>query len=154
MIRNAVLMDISQMAALSEKKRVEYEAYAPTFWRKASDSAERQTPYLAAQLAIENAICLVSEINGAIDGFIIAHVNEAPPVYDPGSLVCVIDDFVVARPDLWNTLGRELLHEARRLARMRGAELAVVVCGQMDAPKREMLQAAGLYVASEWWVNP
>jgi hypothetical protein len=154
MIRTAVLSDTLQMAALSEKKRLEYEKYAPTFWRNAADSAEKQTTHFAAQLALENSICLVSESSGEIDGFIIAHVGNAPPVYDPGSLVCVIDDFVVATPNLWNTLGLELLLEARKLARMRGADLTVVVCGQMDVPKREMLQSAGLYVASEWWVNP
>jgi GNAT superfamily N-acetyltransferase len=154
MIRIAIHTDISQMAALSEKKRMEYEAYAPMFWRRAADSMEKQKPYFAAQLAGENAICCVSEVNGEIDGFIIAQVGEAPPVYDPGGLVCVVDDFVVAEPALWNTVGRDLLDEARRMARLRGAELAVVVCGQMDVPKREMLQAAGLYVASEWWVNP
>ena len=153
MISGATLEDVPQIVALSEMKRVEYEAYAPTFWRKAADSDEKQAPYTAVQLERENAICLVSDADGSIDGFIVAHIVEAPPVYDPGSLVCMIDDFVVATPDLWNTVGQALLDEARRAVRVCGADLAVVVCGHMDEPKRDMLKAAGLCVASEWWVS-
>jgi hypothetical protein len=102
----------------------------------------------------EANICLVNEHEDKITGYIIAKITAAPPVYDPGSLVCVIDDFAVASSGLWDTVGSGLLQEARRLARLRGADLTVVVCAQMDAPKREMLATEGLYVASEWYVSP
>jgi len=154
MLRKAGEDDIAQMIALAQMKRAEYESFAPTFWRQAQDAAEKQTPFFYAQLSRENTFCLVYERSGKIDGFIIATVVAAPPVYDPGSPVCMIDDFVVESPDLWTTVGRELLQEARRLTQAHGAKLAVVVCGHLDESKRAMLTSAGLYVASEWYVSP
>ena len=66
----------------------------------------------------------------------------------------MIDDFMVARPDNWPSVGVALLAAARAEARTQGATLAVVVCGQFDEPKRAMLRAVGFAVASEWYVNP
>src|ERR1700722_11989234 len=93
MIRQAVADDVPQMVALSAAKRIEYQAYAPTFWRMAEDASEKHAPFLASQISEESAICLVNEFGGKITGFIIAKITAAPPVYDPGSLVCIIDDF-------------------------------------------------------------
>ena len=154
MIRPASEDDIPQMTALAEMKRSEYEQYAPTFWRTANDAAQKQAPYFRVQLSQEDTICLVAEHEGDVTGFIIAKVVTAPPVYDPGSLVCTIDDFVVASPDQWAFTGTDLLQEVRHRALSRGASLAVVVCGHLDEPKREMLRAADFYIASEWYVSP
>jgi len=84
---------------------------------------------------------------------VIATVVEAPPVYDPGGLTCLVDDFVVADPREWETIGATLLSEANRQARERGAVQAVIVCGHQDQPKRAMLAAGGFSVASEWYVK-
>jgi len=153
MIRRSITDDVPQMAALSEMKRTEYELYAPVFWRKAEDAAIKHTPYLAAQIGRENTICLVAEQADVIIGFVIANITAAPPVYDPGSLVCYVDDFTVRDSSDWPKIGKELLTEARRLAALHGANLTVVVCGQRDEPKRELLKSEGLYVASEWYVS-
>ncbi len=154
MLRKAREADVPQMIALAAMKRTEYESFAPTFWHQAKDAAEKQTAFFCDLLHRENTLCLVSEHEEQINGFIIAAIVAAPPVYDPGSLVCIVDDFVMASPVLWTTVGKDLLQEARRTAESQGAKLAVVVCGHRDEPKREMLQSAGLSIASEWYVSP
>jgi GNAT superfamily N-acetyltransferase len=152
-IRNAEPGDVPRLVELSEQKRIEYERYQPTFWRKAADSRERQTPFLAHQIRRENVIALVHEVGEAIDGFIIATLMPAPPVYDPGGLTCLIDDFAMAEGSGWQGIGAALLREVRREAAARGAVQAVVVCGHRDSLKREMLAGAGFTIASEWYVT-
>jgi GNAT superfamily N-acetyltransferase len=141
------------MVDLSEQKRLQYQSYQPTFWRKAADSREKQLPHLERQLSSDRAIALVHEQDGAIDGFLIATLIEAPPVYDPGGLTCVIDDFVVAEARDWQSTGTALLAEANRQAGSRGGVQTVVVCGHQDQPKRRMLAASGFSIASEWYVR-
>ena len=77
----------------------------PGFWRKAADSREKQTPHFERIVGSERVIALVHEQAGTVDGFVIATLVEAPPVYDPGGLTCLIDDFVVADPQEWETSG-------------------------------------------------
>jgi GNAT superfamily N-acetyltransferase len=142
------------MVALSDVKRTEYERYAPTFWRKAPNGVELQTPYFQTLIVKDEIIALVYEEAGSIEGFIIASVTDAPGVYDPGSHVIVVDDFTVSEAEQWPTIGAALLTEARSRAREQGANLAIVVCGHLDEPKRAMLRACGFSIASEWYVNP
>ena len=153
-IRSATDDDLDVMIALADEKRTEYAQYAPTFWRKAADGPVKQRAYFRGLLTQPNMIALVSEEDGAIDGFVLASIVDAPGVYDPGTQVCVIDDFTVAQPERWPTTGRALLEAARQHAGARQAKLTVVVCGHLDQPKRTMLQAAGFGIASEWYVNP
>lgn len=92
--------------------------------------------------------------NGDVDGFVIITAVSAPPVYDPGGLSSLIDDFVVSSPDKWVTAGAALLDAATAWAREQGAVQVVVVAGPHDRPKRAVLRDAGLYVASEWFTAP
>ena len=153
-IRPATQADIQQMVVLSEQKRTQYEQVAPTFWRKAADASECQARFFETLLGREQVIALAHETGGRVDGFVIAAIRDAPPVYDPGTAICTIDDFCVMAPEGWATIGVKLLQVARQVAKDRGAELAVVVCGAQDEPKRSMLRQAGFAVASEWYVNP
>jgi hypothetical protein len=153
-IRMATRSDVEHMVALSELKRTQYERYAPTFWRKARDANERQGPFFLSLLERDQVITLVHEAEGQVDGFVIASIRDAPPVYDPGTSICTIDDFVVATSRDWPVVGMALLAEARKEAKSRGAELTVVVCGSKDEAKRIMLRQAGFEVSSEWYVNP
>ena len=89
-----------------------------------------------------------------IQGFLIASVVNAPPVYAPGGPVCMIDDFAVNPRSEWQTIGAALLAEAQTRSQARGAVLSVVVCGHLDEPKRAMLHGLGFAVASEWYVSP
>lgn len=151
-IRKALAADVPAMVDLSEQKRLQYQAYQPLFWSKAGDSREKQTPFMAAMIARENVIALVHEREGVADGFVIASLVPSPPVYAAG-LTCVIDDYCVAEQN-WDGTGKALLDAALAVARERGAAQCVVVCGHMDQPKRALLAASGLTIASEWWVRP
>ena len=152
-IRDAGADDVPRMVQLSEQKRTEYEQQQPIFWRKARDSASAQTPYFEHLLTLDSTIVLVYECEGTIQGFVIASLHTAPPVYDPGGLTCNIDDFVVGHSDLWSSVGRALLDRVTIEARSRKAVQVVVVTGGHDRQKREMLSTMGLSLASEWWVS-
>ena len=153
LIRPAHADDVPAMVALSEQKRLEYERYQPVFWRKAADSAASQLPYFRNLLTRENIIALVCAGERGLDGFIIAAIIGAPPVYDPGGLTCMIDDFCVAGSAGWATVGAALLREVGQQAQARGANQQVVVCGHLDEAKRAMLRAGGLTIASEWYTG-
>jgi GNAT superfamily N-acetyltransferase len=119
----------------------------------ATDAKERQLPFLRSLLTKPQTHFLVHEDAGRIDGFIVASVLESPSVYDPGGTLCFVDDFMVAKPELWAKVGKELLEEAFRESKNGGTVLANVVCGPNDLPKRGMLQALGFGIASEWFVK-
>jgi GNAT superfamily N-acetyltransferase len=152
-IRKAGTADVARMVELSEEKRLQYQAYQPRFWRKAPDSQEKQLPHFERVLAADRVIALVHERDGGIDGFVIATLLDAPPVYDPGGLTCLIDDFIAA-DEAWDTIGAALLEAVDREAKSRGAVQVVVVCGHCDQPKRRMLSTEAFTIASEWYVRP
>lgn len=154
MIRQATTHDMDAMVALGEQKRTRYEQFQPVFWRKAPDSAAKAGAFLAAQLTRDNVIALVHQRDGAVDGFVVAALVPSPPVYAPGGPTLAIDDFWVDGGADWEGVGAALLAEAVRLGKERGAAQLNVVTGHLDEPKRAMLQAAGLTMASEWWVKP
>ena len=151
-IRRARATDVSRLVDLSEEKRLQYQAYQPLFWRKAPDSREKQLPYFERLLSDDRVIALVHERDDAIDGFVVATLLNAPPVYDPGGLTCLIDDFVAA-DERWDTVGAALLAAVDREAKHRGAVQMVVVCGHLDQRKRRMLADGAFTIASEWYVK-
>jgi GNAT superfamily N-acetyltransferase len=153
--RMAAADDAAALAELSDPRRQQYQAYQPTFWRPAADACERHEPFLRSLVTRDDVIALVHECgDGTVDGFVIATLAPAPPVYDPGGPTCSIDDYCVADPADWDTIGRQLLEYTIAAAKTRGASQVVVVCGHLDAPKRAMLAAAGLTIASEWYTRP
>jgi GNAT superfamily N-acetyltransferase len=153
-IRTAAQADVPAMAALAGVRREQYARYQPLFWRQAAAASVRHGAYLGRLVASDKVISLVSEETGQLTGFLIATLNPAPPVYDPGGLTCDIDDFVVTPAGNWTTTGARLLRAALAEAEQRGAVQAVVVTAHLDEPKREALRACGLEIASEWWVTP
>jgi GNAT superfamily N-acetyltransferase len=152
-IRRARREDAPALVDLSERKRIEYQAYQPRFWRKAADSREKQLPFFERLIESDRVIALVYEEAGRVNGFVIASLVDAPPVYDPGGQTCLIDDFVVYEPSDWAMIGTVLLIAAIQEARERGAVQTVVVCGHGDGPKRSMLAKVGFSIASEWYVR-
>jgi GNAT superfamily N-acetyltransferase len=152
-IRPAQPTDISALVDLSEQKRLQYQQYQPIFWRKAEDSRTKQHVYLEHLLAQENTLILLHEDGSSIDGFVIASIVKAPPVYNPQGLVCTIDDYCVAEGDLWQGVGQSLLNVVKQEAKQRNCVLVVVVCGHQDTPKRNMLISSGFTIASEWYVQ-
>ena len=155
-ITHATLEDAARMAELAEQRREQYKGYAPVFHRPKEGMRDSHREFLATQVANEERfIALVSAADdGHLDGFVIAALTPAPPVYDPGGLTAVVDDFMVERPDLWSSVGRALLDRVIEEAEPRGAVQTVVVCGPRDEPKRRMLTTAGHVVASEWYTKP
>src|SRR5580692_3708668 len=113
-IRKATTTDVPRMLELAALKRTEYEAYSPVFWRPAVNAKESQRPFFENLVNDAGWICLVHDAEGLVDGFLIAHVVTAPPVYDPGGKVCIIDDFTVASASLWSTVGAQLRDTAER----------------------------------------
>ncbi len=152
-IRNAQIADIPALVELSEQKRTEYQQYQPTFWRKAKNSRQKQQEFFTHLLSKKQTLILVCEQEKVIQGFVIASLVTAPPVYDPRGLICSIDDFCLASNQEWESIGRSLLEKATDEAKQRGAVLSVVVCGHLDQPKREMLAHTGFTIASEWYVR-
>jgi hypothetical protein len=166
-IREAAPEDVPVLAELAARRRTEYASVQPQFWRQASDALEQHRLFLATQVEDADVIALVAAVStdsassttgpersGRIDGFVIATVTAAPPVYDPGGPTGVIDDFTVSDPHLWSTVGRDLLAAAMHRLSVRGTSQVVVVCGDHDEPKLAALRAAGLTTASQWLVAP
>jgi GNAT superfamily N-acetyltransferase len=153
-VRPAAPGDVDAVVRLAAARRAQYETYQPVFWRPAADAAARQRPYLAGLIDDPAVISLVAVTGRDVAGFAIATVAPAPPVYDPGGLTCMLDDFAVADPRDWPTVGVALLRAVSRAAQERGAAQVVVVTAQLDEAKRAVLAASGLSVASEWWVRP
>ena len=146
--------DVDAVAALADARRRSYEAHQPLFWRPAEDALVRHTAYLHGLVDDSECVFLVARRDGALSGFVIGRLVPAPPVYEPGGLTCLVDDFAVPLDDDWPVLGMHLLGALARRARARGAVQAVVVSGGHDDAKRHALKRAGLSIASEWWVGP
>ena len=153
-IRRATHDDIEDVAALAAVRRGDYEAHQPRFWRQADDALARHRAYLDGLVDDPDHVFLVAGGAGRVSGFVIGRLVPAPPVYEPGGLTCLVDDFAVERADAWASVGSVLLRDLSRVARARGAVQIVVVSGRHDEPKRLAVQAAGLVVATEWWVGP
>jgi GNAT superfamily N-acetyltransferase len=151
-IRSATAADLAAITALATAKRRQYASYQPVYWAPAADAEKLHRPYLGKLIDDEDVITLVSESSGAVTGFVIAFIGDAPRVYNPGGRTCQIDDFAVA-PGQWSSAGTLLLQAAIEQAKGRGAIQAVVVSGHLDLEKREALRACGLSIASEWWVT-
>ena len=152
-IRPATEMDVPRIIALLQQRRETYQHYAPIFWRIAEGAAEKQEPFIRRLVGDADVLTIVHEGQGRIDGVLIATVITAPPVYDPGGKVCMIDDYVVESPELWREIGTRLLEHCCDWARAQGCVLQVIVCGQKDIPKAAMLKGMGAEVASEWYVR-
>lgn len=154
MLRTATPADMEAILDLAEARRHQYQEYQPVFWRKAPDSREKQRPFLTALLQRENVFALVHETGSRLDGFLIGAIVPTPPVYAAGGPTCSVDDYCVATPDLWATVGAALLDAAAHEARTRGAVQMVVVTANRDIPKRSMLAEQRYTIASEWWTRP
>ena len=104
---------------------IQYEHYQPIFWRVAPSARDNHLGFLAKVLANERTIALVwEEPPGTVEGFIIANIIAAPPVYEPGGPTCMVDDYWVrgvagvGRPSVricWTRCVRERATNSERL---------------------------------------
>jgi hypothetical protein len=142
------------MAELAERKRAQYREHNVPFHIPAANAREIHEPFLGDLTGQDNFVVLVHESDGVVNGFVVAMIGPVPPVYDIGGSSSLVDDFMVDSPELWATVGRELLCTVRRIALERGAKQLIVVCGPHDAPRRALLAEEGLTVVSEWLHTP
>jgi hypothetical protein len=149
MIRKANKTDISWMVNLSYQKRLAYEKMQPNFWKISENSNEIQKKYFEKELKNKNVIALIYQEK---QGFVMGKLISPPEVYDTG-LTLMIDDFCVESEDLWMTIGKELLDECQREAKIIGAKQILVVCGNHDTQKFLLLEAMNIKVASRWYTK-
>lgn len=144
------------MAALADRKREQYREHAAPFQRPSANALELHEAFLPKLLDWDGFEVLVHDAAaGQVDGFIVGRLGSAPPPFGEGSLFHV-DDFAVASPDLWSSVGAALLAEVARRANRAGLETAIVVSGpaSVDEPKTRFLTSVGLVPGAEWWVKP
>lgn len=152
-IRPATVADVSAMVTLSDQKRGSYENAQPQFWHQAEDANAKQTKWFEWLISKDIHIFFVAEVNQQMFGFIIGELKSAPEVYDPGGFTLMVDDFCVENPELWDSVGGQLLHATQQQAKQKGAVQTLVVCGQHDESKKHFLESRGLNIASEWYVG-
>ncbi len=155
-VRKGTVQDLPVMLQLAAEKRRQYESYQPVFHRRASDAAAKaaQEQYFAELIMRDDIIVLVAETAGTVVGFATAEIHTAPAVYDPGGPAAIIDEYCVAVPELWDTVGRQLLEAVEAELRRRGVAVVVVVCSPRDIAKRASLINRGMSVATEWFAGP
>jgi GNAT superfamily N-acetyltransferase len=153
-VRSARPDDVVAMAALAEMKREQYRHNASPFQVPAVDARSVHEAFLARLVSWDGFLVAVHDGQNGVDGFIVAGVGSAPPPFGEGALFHV-DDFVVATPSLWTTVGRALLEFVAGEATSAGATKAIVVSGSraVDAPKVDFLAGLGLLCEAEWWVK-
>jgi hypothetical protein len=148
-VRHATKQDISWMVDLSHAKRIEYEKHQKQFWKMTKNSDEIQTKWFEEELKKENVIALCAKDQS---GFVIGKLISPPEVYDAG-LTLMIDDFCVRSADLWMNIGAELLGEIKSESKIKGAKQVLVVCGDFDSAKYQLLEKLNLSVASRWYAG-
>lgn len=156
MIEGATPGDAAAAAALAAAKRTEYERYSPLFWRVAEDAQAIHEPFLAKCIADDAFFTSLAARSGArLDGIALtAHKLFPPPLASDPVESWLTDDFFVAQPDLWPTVGDALLRATEEAARSAAAERLVVLTARRDEPKRELLERSGYDRAASWWVRP
>jgi GNAT superfamily N-acetyltransferase len=152
-VRKATASDIEAAVSLAERHRRQYQKYQPTFWRKAADSAKTTKSFFASLLAMQDTLFLIAVEGDLTLGFLIARKFPTPPIYAPGGDTWIVDDFCVAEPHHWLSAGEALLSHATTVVHEHGAVQIVVVCGERDLAKAEMLRRSDLTIASNWWTR-
>jgi ribosomal protein S18 acetylase RimI-like enzyme len=153
-VRPAIASDIDAAVDLAERTRRQHQKYQPTFWRKAAKSAEVTRTSFTRLLAEQETFFLVATEGLQVLGFLVAHKFPTPPVFAPGGDTYLVDDFCVVEPHHWLTTGEALLSHATTLIHEAGAAQIVVVCGDRELAKAEMLRRSDLTIASNWWTKP
>jgi len=134
---------------MSYQKRLNYSKKQKSFWKIAGNSNEIQKKYFDKELKNKNVIAMIYQEK---QGFVMGKLILPPEVYDAG-LTLMIDDFCVKSDDLWLTIGKELLNECQREAKIMNAEQILVVCGDHDRQKFLLLEAMNMNVASRWYIK-
>lgn len=150
-IRPAIKTDLPAMVTLIEAYRRRLQTWRPVFWNKAAGSGELSMLWFGHLMNQANVLTLISEQDGKADGFLIASLIDAPPVYDIPGKACMIDDYAVETDALWASVGRDLLSEAKTWARQKDAAQVIVVSPTDHADKNGFMENQGLAETTKWW---
>ncbi len=153
-VRKAEPKDIKAAVELVEQSRRQFQKFQPILWRKAAKSAAATETFFAKLVAEPDTLFLVAVEGSRHQGFLIARKFPSPPAYDPGGDTWLVDDFCVAEPHLWLSVGEALLSHATTLIHEHGGVQIVVVSADRDLAKTEMLRRSDLTIASNWWTKP
>ena len=153
-IRKATASDLEAIVVLVEHNRRQLQKYQPTFWHKATNSAETTRSFFTKLLPEQETFFLVALEGAQLQGFLIARKFPAPPVFAPGGDTYLVDDFCVLEPHHWLSVGEALLSHVSTLIHEAGAAQIVVVGADRDLAKAEMLRRSDLSIASNWWTKP
>ncbi len=152
-IRPAMNQDLDELLRMAADKRQRYAVWQPVFHKPHADAMQRHRDYLITMVHSEHSIMLVYERSGSALGFALAELRGAPPVYEPGGKILIVDDFCVREDGLWPLVGPALVKAMWKKGQEQGAVLINVVCGPKDEAKRAALESTGLGVGSEWWMG-
>ncbi|HEV7276411.1 MAG TPA: N-acetyltransferase [Devosiaceae bacterium] len=142
-IRDCAPADLPAVINMLERKRDLLATFEPRLWKRAAGSAESTHSYLSGLLTADDNVFLVTDDGDRILGFLLATPIRVPPVYDAGP-TAMIDDFEVAAPELWPTVGAALMTAARQRLAQRGIVQFMCISVQRDSGKLQMLADAGL----------
>ena len=149
-VRTVTQSDIPALVKLSYQKRRAYEMAQPQFWKYAENAEDIQAKWFEELLDDAQYIMLVDD---NLRAFIIGRLIKAPEVYNPGGLAVMIDDFCVAAPEFWHTIGSALVSKVKGIAKKKGATQILVVSGDHDAAKNQFIEACGLNITSRWYTG-
>ena len=93
---------------------------------------------------------LISQAGRGVDGFVIARIQKPPKIYDVPGNTCIIDEFTVASPKLWQTAGKDLYMKVSEEAKNLKSVQLVIVSHTHNIHKKLFLEQMGLTVASQW----
>lgn len=150
MLRPATLPDVERMIHLAEQEFHRMESHRDPFYATGPNLAEEFRTELKREIESAQPIAFVMEEAGQIKGFVVGQVVSAPPVYNPGGKVCLVDFLCVAKPQDWSSVGRLLAQAAEIHTSLLGGILVRVECRRTDDLKRKALLKLGYSVASDW----
>lgn len=151
-VRPATADDVAAMVGLVQAYRQQLQRWRPDFWRPAERAAEVSRMWLGHLVASpDKARAIVAEQAGAVVGFLIASPVPVPPVYAAPGPAWTVDDFCVAKSELWATAGRALWDAIVVHGRMEGWGQLICVSPVADDAKNAMLSDTELAPTSRWW---
>jgi hypothetical protein len=70
------------MVRLADRKRRQYAAYQPVFWRLAPSARAQHEKFLAGLVDDPDVLSLVATLDEEVRGFVVGRLVPAPPTLD------------------------------------------------------------------------
>jgi hypothetical protein len=151
MIRSALRTDIDRTVDLGVQQMHRLESHRNPFYATGPGLADYLRAAYSGLIETADAVALVEESPKGLEGFLLGKLVNAPPVYDPGGRVCLIDHFWVEGSASWPTVGVGLVGAANTRIRELEGVLSRIECQWKDEGRRMFLSSNGFTVASDWY---